>query len=523
VTVSMLITCSALGLVLGTCQVPVPRARADRRAERMRAVLSAAGTYLTSNLLLLVAGLVSMPIMTRLLSKSDYGLLSLIFATVAVLAVVGGLGFGEAAVRLYDEHKAEGGTALRQLCDSLLGGSLGMGLLVACAVCAVAMLSPGIAVAYGRCLLLGGLLVAVRIVSAVLFQIYRAQERAVAHATTQVLVRYATSALAIALLLAGERSAFTVILASLVVEAAAVAVRLVDLRRRGVISRPRLAAGPLAAAAVYGVPLALAGGARFLLDYGDRFVIERLLDLSAVATYSVAYDLAQKLADTLFGPLQLAFVPVLFRVWGAEGVEGTARFASRMLTYMIALTIPVALLYWVLNEQLIVVLASTRYRDSSALTPFLLPGVMMGGLNFIAIAGLTIQKRTAVLAVTVGVGAVFNLALNLLLVPRYGLTGAALATTLAYSTLAVTNYVLSRSVLRLRIDGAVVVRAVVASAVMLLAVAAVGHGAWPPLVDLAVRGTVGCGAILACMWVLDRDVRRWVATRVAAAGGGTTT
>src|SRR5205814_7527980 len=139
----MVIALPAVTLALCACQMSVPSPRAQRRSERMRAVLSAAGAYFTSNLLLLVAGLVSMPIMTRLLSKEDYGLLSLIFATVAVLAVVGGLGFGEAAVRLYAEHKADGPVALRHLCDSLLGGALAMGLLVAFAVVGFVSARPG--------------------------------------------------------------------------------------------------------------------------------------------------------------------------------------------------------------------------------------------------------------------------------------------------------------------------------------------------------------------------------------------
>ena len=488
---------AALALALCAYQVVVQPERARWPAERVRAVVAASGAYFTSNLLLLLAGLVSMPIMTRLLSKADYGLLSLMFATVSVLAVVGGSGFGEAAVRLYGEHKVDGAAALRRLCDSLLGGALGMGLLVGLVVAlfAGAAASPA---EFRRCLLLASILIVVRVVSGVLYQIYRAQERAVAHAATQVSIRYATTALAIALLLLYERRAFTVLAATLVVEAATVAVRLVDLSRRGIITRPRLVPHLLAAAAGYGVPLAVAGAARFLLDYGDRFVIEHLLDLGAVATYSVAYDVAQKLAESLLGPVQLAVVPILFRMWAEEGGEETARFASRVLTYMIALTVPVALLYWVLNDEVIVLLASTKYRGSSALTPYLLPGVILGSMNFIAIAGLTIQKRTAVLALNVCLAALFNLALNLLLVPRYGLAGAAMATTLAFAALLIANYALSRSVLRLRLDGVIVAKTLVASAAMLLLVARAGRAGWPLLQDVIVRGALGVAAIALC-------------------------
>ncbi len=511
----MVIGLSALALALFASQTFVQSERARRPARALGSVVAASGAYFTSYLLLVLAGLVSMPIMTRLLSKADYGLLSLVFAAVSVLAVVGGLGFGEAAVRLYGEGRADGAVALRRLCDSLLGGALGMGLLVGLAVAFVARAFTGAtSPEYGRCLLLASVLIVVRVVSGVLYQIYRAQERAVAHGATQVSVRYATTVLAIALLLLYERNAFIVILATLFVEAAAVGVRFFDLSRRGIITRPRLEPRLVAAAASYGVPLAVAGAARFLLDYGDRFVIERLLDLSAVATYSVAYDVAQKLAEGLLGPVQLAVVPIFFRLWADEGGEETARFASRVLTYMVAFTVPVALLYWALSDEVIILLASSKYRGSSALTPYLLPGVILGSMNFIAIVGLTIQKRTVILAVNVCLAAIFNVALNLLLVPRYGLAGAAVATTLAYAALLSANYALSRSVLRLRLDGVIVGRTLVASAAMLLLVSRAGLAEWPLLFSVAVRGALGAGTIALCFSLLDADLRRWAWARV---------
>ncbi len=135
-------------------------------------------------------------------------------------------------------------------------------------------------------------------------------------------------------------------------------------------------------------------------------------------------------------------------------------------------------------------------------------------MNFIAIAGLTIQKRTAVLAMNVCLAALFNLALNLLLVPRYGLAGAALATTVAYAALLAANYARSRSVLRLRVDGAIVGRSLVASAAMLLLVAHAGRAEWPVLLDVAVRGALGAAAIALCFWLLDVDLRRWTWARV---------
>lgn len=487
----------------------------------LRSTAVASGTYFTSHLLLVAIGLVSLPIMTRLLSKADYGLLGLVLTMVSVLAVVGGLGLGEAVVRQYGALRADGAAALRPFCETVLTGAFAIGTAVALAVAFWApSIAGGASSEYARCLQVGAVLIAARAVSNVLFQIYRAQERAAAHAAAQVGVRYATTALAIPLLVFYERTALIVLAASALVEVSLVGVRLLDLGRRGIIRRPRLQPGVLGAAVTYGLPLAVASVARFLLDYGDRFVVERVLGLDAVGTYAVAYDVATRLAEALLGPVQLAAVPILLRSWVEKGAEATARLASRLVTYMAALALPVALLYWALNADLIELLASDRYRNSSVLTPYLLPGLVLGGMNFIAVVGLTIERRTKAVALNVCIAALLNVAANLVLVPLFGLVGAALATTLAYAALLVANYAMSRRTLPLRLDAVVAAKALATATAMLLVVSQVGSAEWPLLANVAARGLLGAATIAAGFAFLDADVRRWCRRRLRRQGAG---
>jgi O-antigen/teichoic acid export membrane protein len=487
-------------------EAAVTGARANRPT-----VVAASGAYFLARALLMVAGLISMPILTRLLSKEEYGLLSLFFATVTILVVVGQLGFGEATLRLYSERRAHGRHALRELCDTMLGGSLAASLLVAAAtlLCTqwfVAARQPY----YARCLWLASVLVVIRGISGVLYQVYRAQERAFAHAAAQIAARYGTMVLALSCFLLSHPTAITVIVATLIVEAIVVAVRVFDLAASGVISRPKLVRPLLAAATVYGVPLAIAGSARYLLNYGDRFLIERFLGLDAVASYSVPYDLAEHVGDAMFGPAGLAVMPIIFRLWAHEGREATSKFASQILTYGISLAIPVGVLYWLCNQDLIDLLATANYRDSARLTPLILPGVFLSGINFIVVAGLTVQKNTVLLALNVCGAAMVNLVLNLFLIRRWGLSGAALATTLGYGALFVANYLTSRSVLDLRLEYSIIGKALLATAAMDALLYRLGHVSSRSVVDVAARGMLGAAAVALVFWLLDRNARQWV-------------
>ena len=486
----------------------------------LRSAATASGVYFGAHALMIGASLISMPILTRLLSKAEYGLVSLLFSTVTVIAVVGGMGFGEATVRFYGERRREGPAALRAVCDAMIGGALVVGLLAAAATALVATwVTDQLPPSYAHCLGLGSALVLIRIVSGVLYQVYRAQERATAYAAILVVSRYATMMGAVALLLLYERTAFAVLAATVVVEVVAVVVRFIDLSARGAVSRPRLPRSILGGAIRYGAPLAIAGAAQLFLSYGDRVVIERILGLDAVATYSVSYDLADRLGDALLFPAQLAVVPIVFRLWTEQGSEATAQFVSRVLTYMIAILIPVAALYLILSREVIMLLASAKYVESAALTPYLLPGVLLASLNFIVVVGQTINKNTGRLALNVAGVAVLNITLNLILVPYWHLVGAAVATTIAYTALVGMNYAQSRAVLELRVDGSVIRASLLATAAMVALVWGVGPISSQSVVDLSVRATFGALTAALVFVVLDGTARQWTLARLQRKGG----
>ncbi len=487
-----------------------------RVSPKLPAIVSASGAYYLAHALLIVAGLISMPIMTRLLSKAEYGLLGLVYLTATVFALIGGLGFGEAAVRLYGEHLARGAAALRDLCGTLVGGAFAASMIVALALATIPRWIPSVASEpYLACLPLAALLVVIRAMSGVAFQIYRAQERAGAHALTQVGMRYGTLVVALLILLLFRRAAFNVIVATLVVEIVALAIRLIDLGRRGVLGIPHQPRPIFRTAIAYGLPLALAGSARFLLDYADRFMIERMLGLDAVAMYAVPYDLTAKVGDALATPIQLAAVPIIFRLWVDEGQISTSRFTSDVLNYMVAMALPIAVLYLIYSEDIIVLLASAKYRGAGELTPYILPGVLLGTVNFLVVVGLTVQKRTGVVAVTVCSAAALNVLLNLILIPYWQLIGAAVATTASYAVLLVANYYFAADAITLRPDYGVLTKAAIATALSVLLLHQLDLLAPVSAIVLVIALLLGVLTAAVVFSVLDPRLRALVAAQVS--------
>ena len=478
----------------------------------IRLTLSSSGGYFAAQLVLMLAGLVSLPIMTRLLTKEEYGRLNLVLASVAILVLVGQLGFPQATTRFFSEREREGGRRLREFCSDMVLGTVGSGILVGLAMFAVLRWRGEDD--SGGCMQLAALIVVSRATLNVILQLYRAQERVGAFAAAQLFNRYGTLALAVALLVFHRATARDVVLATVLGEGLVVAACLLDLVRRGVLGMPHVSWSTLRAASTYGIPLAIGSSASFILDYGDRFLIERFLGLNAVAAYAVPYDLVQNLAGGLLTPVRLAVIPIVFRLWAAEGQVATSQFVSEILTYVTAFALPVAVLFCLLSRDVIVLLASARYASSALLVPLLLPGVFIGEMNFLVASGLTIQKRTKVLAaILIGAG-MLNLGLNALLLPLMGLSGAAVATTVSYLALALATFALSRSALEIRPAFSLLLKVAIATAVMVACVTETGPLSSRLAVSLLVRGLLGCAVVAAVMALLDRKVRDWTWMRL---------
>jgi O-antigen/teichoic acid export membrane protein len=140
-------------------------------------------------------------------------------------------------------------------------------------------------------------------------------------------------------------------------------------------------------------------------------------------------------------------------------------------------------------------------------------------MNFIFVVGHTIQKKTARLALNVSVAAALNVVLNLLLIPRLHLAGAAVATTIAYAALVALNYSQSRSVVDFRLDAGVILKAFLAAAVMVVLVYGVGPVSSRSIVDLSVRATAGAATAALFFWLLDENLRQWTWSRLERRSG----
>ena len=93
------------------------------------------------------------------------------------------------------------------------------------------------------------------------------------------------------------------------------------------------------------------------------------------------------------------------------------------------------------------VLASEKYAVGARIIPYVISAMVINGASVMFGAGLYIHKQSMSLMYMIITSAVLNVVLNLLLIPSYGFTGAALATLLSSVVFKVWSYAVTSKTL----------------------------------------------------------------------------
>ena len=255
--------------------------------------------------------------------------------------------------------------------------------------------------------------------------------------------------------------------------------------------------------AAYGLPVALSLILALVLATTDRFLIAAYLDETSVGVYHAGYSLASRTLDVVFIWLGMAGGPAAIAALERGGSDALHDVAREQAAFMVALTLPAAVGLALVAKPLAEIMIGPGLRDGAAqVTPWIAASAFFAGVNtYYLHTAFTLARRTGRLLVAIGVPAGLNLALNVALVPRFGLQGALWATLASYMVGVAVSYTLGRRSLALPIPWGMLGRALVAAAGMALAVSALP--ARGGIIELAAKASLGLVVYAALGYALD--------------------
>jgi O-antigen/teichoic acid export membrane protein len=184
----------------------------------------------------------------------------------------------------------------------------------------------------------------------------------------------------------------------------------------------------------YGAPLTLVGLGTTGLLLLDRVILGALRDSQTVGLYAVAYSVADQPVSLISSTLMLPAFPKLVSLYELDREQPSAELARRVALWLASVS-PVVVLLLLFREQIVTLLAGDQFRGASRVVPLVAIGSCAYGLTQYAAVPLQLRQRTRLYGVLVFGAALANGILNVLLIPVWGLVGAAVATLVAYLVL----------------------------------------------------------------------------------------
>ncbi|NUT54503.1 MAG: oligosaccharide flippase family protein [Thermoleophilia bacterium] len=220
----------------------------------------------------------------------------------------------------------------------------------------------------------------------------------------------------------------------------------------------------------FGMPLVPAALALIAVNFSDRFFLVHLASLDDVGLYEIGVRIASAMV-LLLTAFRMAWPAFAYSIEDDGEARRTYAF---VLTYLVVVASWLALALGLLAPWLVRLLTQPEFYEGERVVAPLAFGGMAYAAYIVMAIGVGRAKRTHFNWAITGLAAAINVVLNLILIPPYGIMGAAVATVTAYGVmfLAMTWY--AQRVFPVPYQWRRVLTAVAAAVALLLAGRAVG-------------------------------------------------
>lgn len=393
--------------------------------------------YGVSAAALQIVGVITLPIFARAFTPSEYGVLEIALTGLLAVLVIADLGMASASQRSYFDYTDADLAQRRRVLATAFAASLATASLV---MAAMILLRDELAAwlldgpERTTLVVLVAVCVPAAILAALLREVMRLRFMAWRYSISAIAGAAVAGAVGIVLVLALGVGVEGVLIGVLAGHATSVLVGLPGIARH--VGR-RLSRRELRVMLAFGIPLVPAAAALWGLAFLDRVLLGRIADLRDVGQYAVGARFASVLilVVTAFG---LAYSPYMLSMF-SEDPEVEKRVRGRTLTYVAVVLTAISLALALFAREIALVVAPDFTR-AYEVVGILCLGVSAFGVATVAMAGITLARRTGNFAAFTLTALALNVALCLALIPPLGAVGAAFATSAAYSLLAALYY-----------------------------------------------------------------------------------
>lgn len=380
-----------------------------------------------------IRGLVFIPLLTITLSVSDYGAFVQVNSVASLIALFCLLGYDSGFVRYIHNTESESrlftSLTIIAFITSTIGGVVVVG--VASLLAQYTLQSTE----YTTLFVFGGAYVVVHSMFQLARSFHRANRQIKFYSFTEALDVYLSVGFVATVVLLFNGTVEHAFLALTLVHAVVTALLFANIAYHGGFSHPSWSHIIECTRFSVGAMGNIVAGT--LLHKIDRVLIGFFLGAGAVGVYSAAYSIAQ-LIKLFYQPINISFFPEFSKLWTEGRHHSIRQYMQLGIRYAAIIGIPSIAGFALIGENILGLL-STSDVASAGLVPLVLiaAGLLVRGIGTFY-SQLFYAKGTSRIPFLVQVSTVaLNTGLNWLLIPIWGITGAALTTLISFSVAAI--------------------------------------------------------------------------------------
>jgi len=397
--------------------------------ERLKELLRHSAIYGLGSIVARVLGVLLLPLYTRYLSPSDYGLIETLIALSAVLTALVAQAMKSAFFRFYFDstEPARRYLVVRTAFWYVMAASTAV---TVAGIALAAQLSWLLFGTHGH----RGLVIAafIGLWAALNYEqmtsLFRVEQRSTAYVTATLANVAITITATILLVVVFKKGPLGVLVGNFTGTLIAYAALLLYSRHALGLQFDR---SLYRAMNRFGLPLVPSAVALWLTNFSDRFFLIKLADAHEVGLYSIGVRIASAIV-LLLTAFRLAWPAFAYSI---EDDREAQRTYSFVLTYVVFVCCWLALTLGLLAPWIVQLITTKPFYPAQNVVAPLAFGVAAFGAYVVVQIGTGRARQTRSNWLVTGAAAAVNVTLNFALIPSYGRMGAAIATVVAYTLL----------------------------------------------------------------------------------------
>ena len=367
------------------------------------------------------------PVYTRFLTPSDYGILELLYITSSVLSIFIGVGIESAVGRFYFDYKEQ-----KERNMVISTAYIGFGFLSLLVISIVLPFSDNLASFILSAPELGHLFeislvtLGLGFVVPISIVYLRVQQKSLAILVVQSIKTIITLGLNIYFVVILENGVEGILSATLIATiTATVVLSIFTFYKTGFKMDFKL----LKHMIIFGLPLVPSQISAFIVQASDRYFIKTYADMNLTGLYSIGYKFGSLINQFVTSPFIQIWTPRRFEFYNHENAQN---IYARIFTYFCAISIFVGLIMSIFAKEVIIIMTTKDFYSAYKIVPIVVLSYIIFSFHYHFNIGILMKKKTKYLAYTNILNGTLNLILNFILIKKFDIWGAAYATLICF-------------------------------------------------------------------------------------------